>query len=217
MKIKLFAKEKLGLNEVIEFLKIFTNDLEIYIGNVKDPFPEEAKNNECDLIISYLSPWIIPKDILKLAKKYAINFHPGPPEYPGIGCTNFALYNNENSFGVTCHIMDEKVDSGEIIMVKRFKVVENDNVKTLTDRCYAYILTMFYEIINNFFEKGELISCGEKWQRKPFTRKELDELSKIEVNMSIEEVTKRIRATYYSGMPYPFLEIGNYKFIYHNK
>jgi len=214
MKIKLFAKEKPGLREAIDFLETITDDLEIYIGKLKDKFPIEAKDKKCDLIISYISPWIIPNDILNLAEKYAINFHPGPPEFPGIGCTNFALYEGAKKFGVTCHIMKSKVDSGKIISVKRFPIFQQDNVKTLTDRCYAFILEQFYEVVNDFYESGKLNFINETWKRKPFTRKQLDELSEIHFNMSDEEINKRIRATYYPGMPYPFIEINNNKFVY---
>lgn len=217
MKIKIFAKEKPGLNEAIDFLKTLTDDLEIYKGKLKDRFPEAAKMEKCDLIISYISPWIIPTDVLNLALKYAINFHPGPPEYPGIGCTNFALYEDAKIFGVTCHIMKPKVDSGEIISVKRFPIYNSDNVKTLTDRCYAYILEQFYEVINTFFNEGKIDFIKENWKRKPYTRKQLDNISEINLNMSVEEIHKRIRATYYPGMPYPYIKINNNKFVYRPK
>lgn len=214
MRIKLFAKKKPGLNEAIDFLKTLSDDIEIYIGEINDKFPDEAKNSRCDLIISYISPWIIPKDVLELANKYSINFHPGPPEYPGIGCTNFALYENTNEFGVTCHVMESKVDSGKLISVKRFPIYVSDNVKTLTDRCYATILIQFYEVINELFEQGQLSFIAENWKRKPFTRKQLNKLSEIDLSMPEEEINKVIRATAFPNMPFPFILINGKKFVY---
>src|SRR4051812_10445430 len=78
------------------FLKASFPDAQIVIGRRSDPLPEEIKPWSGDSLFSYLSPWIIPAETLKRASKAAINFHPGPPEYPGIGCTNFAIYNNES-------------------------------------------------------------------------------------------------------------------------
>ena len=44
--------------------------------------------------------------------------------------------------------------------------------------------------------KGEELPVSkEKWTRKPFTRKELNELAEITPDMDNEEVKKRIRAT----------------------
>ena len=51
----------------------------------------------------------------------AINFHPGPPEFRGIGCANFALLKNSKYYGSTAHVMEAKVDSGPILMSKDLK------------------------------------------------------------------------------------------------
>ena len=51
-----------------------------------------------------------------------INFHPGPPERRGIGCTNYAIYEKSKNYGVTLHEINEKIDSGNILKVKRFKI-----------------------------------------------------------------------------------------------
>src|SRR4051794_39889942 len=82
-------------------------------------YPEELHSWEGDYIFSYLAQWIIPEKTLLGARRGALNWHPGPPEYPGIGCTNFAVYNQEKVFGMTCHQMLSKVDSGAIIEVRR--------------------------------------------------------------------------------------------------
>ena len=62
------------------------------MGNRDDKFPEDIEWWKGDYIVSFLSPWVISNSLLNRAKKASINFHPAPPEYPGIGCTNFAIY-----------------------------------------------------------------------------------------------------------------------------
>lgn len=213
MKIKLFAKEKPGLVSAIDFLKKYTEDIDIYIGVVGSQFPREALTTECDLLISYLSPWIIPKEALRKVRGYAINFHPGPPEYPGIGCTNFALYDQVKTFGVTCHIMEATVDTGKIIDVRRFEVLEEDSIVSLTERCYNNILLQFYSVVKSIIEDKVEFS-KEKWTRKPFKRAELDRMCEITLEMSKNEIEKRIRAFYFPGMPGPFIKLYNFKFVY---
>ena len=61
-------------------------------------------------------------ELLKKVNKAAINFHPGPPEYRGTGCVNYALYENSKFYGCTAHLINEKVDNGKIIDVKKFNI-----------------------------------------------------------------------------------------------
>jgi methionyl-tRNA formyltransferase len=191
-------------------MQIFPNSL-IVFGRRGEKFPEDLGLWKGDYIFSYISPWIIPNSLLKRAEKGAINWHPGPPEYPGIGCTNFAIYNNEKHFGITCHYMLDKVDTGKIIEVKRFAVLENDTVFSITQKCYALIINSFYRILENISNDLALPETDENWKRKPFTRKELDELSEIKPDMSIDEIEKRIKATSYDR-PWAFVDIKGKKF-----
>ena len=75
-----------------------------------------------DFLISFLNPAYINKSIRNKIKKNSYNFHPGPPEYPGFGCYNFALLNKTKFYGSTIHVIDDKLDSGEIVNVKKFKI-----------------------------------------------------------------------------------------------
>ena len=195
-----------------EFISLNFQNSQFAIANRGDSFPENCKSWHGDYIISYLSPWIIPEFLLKRANLASINFHPGPPEYPGIGCTNFAIYNQEPVFGVTCHHMAAKVDTGEIIAVKRFPLLDSDSVFSLTQRCYAHILSLFYDIMTEISIGKPLPSERETWKRAPYTRVELNALCKISIEMPIEEIKRRVRATTFPNMPGAYLEIDGVKF-----
>ncbi len=180
----------------------------IFFGTRHDKLPEEVLTWKGDLVISFISSWILPDTLLQNAAMAAINFHPGSPEYPGTGCTNFAIYNGEKEYGVTCHHMKAVVDTGNIIKVKRFPLTEEDTVFGVTQRCYGLIEEMFYEIMDCILQGGPLPVSGEKWKRKPYTRKELNELCFISPEMPMEEIERRIKATTYKG-PWAYTRIGN--------
>lgn len=182
-------------------------------GTRGEKFPEDLSFWKGDYIFSYLSPWIIPKHLLENAEKGAINWHPGPPEYPGIGCTNFAIYHDEKEFGITCHHMLSKVDTGKIIEVKRFAVLEHDSVFSITQKCYSLILNSFYRIIEKIATNEPLPVSQEDWKRKPYTRKELNALCEIKPDMSLDEIQRRIRATTYDR-PWAFVEIQRVRFYF---
>lgn len=183
----------------------------IFEGGRKDKLPEEVMTWTGDLLISFISSWIYPQQLLSNAAFAAINFHPGSPEYPGTGCTNFAIYNEAKEYGITCHHMKSTVDSGNIIVVKRFPINENDTVYSVTQHCYQLIEKTFYDIMKTILQGQPLPVTNEQWKRKPYTRKQLDELCHITPGMPEDEIQKRIKATTYKT-PWAFTKIGNHIF-----
>ncbi len=183
------------------------------LGRWGDPLPEEIRRWEGDYIISYLSRWVIPEELLKRAREAAINFHPASPDYPGIGCNNFALYEGAKEYGVTCHHMASKVDTGQIIAVKRFPIYPEDDVAALLKRTYVNQMALFFEIAQLMAEGKDLPVSTEKWTRPPFTRKQFNELFKITPDMNRDEIQRRVRAISYQHWQ-PYIEIKGFRFEY---
>lgn len=181
--------------KAIRFCKQNFTTVLSYVGDWGEPLPKDLQSWDGDYIICYLSKWIIPESLLKKAKKAAINFHPASPDYPGVGCNNFTLYEEAKEGGVTCHHMANKVDTGQIIAVERFPILNTDTVASLLSRVYDYQLVLFYKIIQIILNGNSLPTSKETWSRKPITRKEFNELGKITPEMTKEEAMKRIRAT----------------------
>jgi len=203
-------------NKALNYIKIAFPYVESHMGVWGDKLPESAKNWEGDIIISYLSRWVIPQFLIDNAEIAAINFHPAPPSYPGIGCNNFALYNNEQKYGVTCHHMSDTVDTGAIIQVKEFPIFSSDNVESLLSRVYDYQLVLFFEVISGFIIDKVFPASEETWTRKPYSRKEFDALFEITLDMDEDEVNKRIRAISF-GQYRPFIEFQGKRFSYAGK
>jgi hypothetical protein len=80
-----------------------------------------------DVLAAFRSHIIVRRPFLE-SIPLCINFHPGPPERRGSGCVNFAIAAGDESYGVTCHYIDEEVDHGSIIEVRRFPMSESDGV-----------------------------------------------------------------------------------------
>jgi len=201
-------------NCAMEFIKLRFSEYQIHIGKRGEPFPKEVDCWSGDFIVSYLSPWIIPEYLLNKANKSSINFHPGSPEYPGIGCTNFAIYDQVDTFGITCHYMNPKVDTGKLVAVRRFPLYKTDTVYSLTQRCYGYILALFYEIMSLILDNQELPQSDEDWTRKPFTRQELNSLCRISPDMSEDEIKRRVKSVTFPNAPGAYIKIGGVNFIY---
>lgn len=179
----------------LKFCEQNSDNVTSCLGTWGVPLSDEAKNWQGDLIVSYLSRWVVPKYLLERAKLAAINFHPASPDYPGIGCNNFALYDEAEEYGVTCHHMASKVDTGGIIKVSRFPIFPSDTVASVLARTYAYQLALFYDVVGGIFKGEKLPVSDEVWTRKPYSRTEFNELMTITPDMSAEEIARRVRAT----------------------
>ncbi len=216
-KVVFFGKDRPGSKEAILYLRRHFLHVDIFIGKTNDGFPKKAYAGKYDICISYISPWLIPKKILANIKEFALNFHPGTPNYRGIGCTNFALYNGEKRYGVTAHLMATQVDAGKIIAVRKFAVSSTDSVYSVTLKCYKNIIAQFYNILNYYLAFGRLPRSKERWGKKLYTRKELDDLCRLDVGMLPEEIRRRVRATFFPNMPGPYLDISGLRFEYVKK
>ncbi|TAK18722.1 MAG: hypothetical protein EPO35_01120 [Acidobacteria bacterium] len=195
MKILFLGKADDPHNDrAVGFCRAHFPSVSVHLGRRGDPLPAEALDWRGDCIVSYLSRWIVPGEMLDRAA-LAINFHPAPPQYPGTGCTNFALYDGATEYGVTCHHMAQAVDSGQIIAVRRFPIRSDDTVASLLARTYEVQLALFEEIFAMLARGEALPLSGDAWAPNARTRRELDALARISPDMSAAEVARRVRAT----------------------
>lgn len=217
MKVMMFSKKGNVFCDFAEAIlkSYFKSDEYMSIrGDVGDWLDDELYWYKPEYIISFLSPWIIPKKFLDAAQNAAVNFHPGPPQYPGTGCYNFALYEGSKRYGITVHHMKEKVDTGEIIMTSYFDISPYESVETLKLKSMNHLLYCFEKIAAHISIGQPLPVSAEKWSRRPFTRKEMYEL--FEVNPAVqdrEEIERRIHAAEYPGMPGAYVMANGHKFF----
>jgi methionyl-tRNA formyltransferase len=174
------------------------NSVTACLGSWGEPIPKEAESWSGDFIISYLSRWVVPISLLDRAR-IAINFHPGSPEFPGIGCVNFALYGGAREYGATCHHMWPRVDTGPIIEVAKFSILESDDVEALLNRTYSAQFDLFLKIAWMIKLGSPLPQHCERWTKEPYTRTEFNELNQIAPWMPDAEKARRIRACAYRG------------------
>lgn len=187
-----------GTRKALELCRFRFARVQAHLGNWGTPLPSEALAWSGDILISYLSRWIVPKHLLRAVRVAALNFHPGSPAYPGFACYNFALYEQPAEYGVTCHHMSAGVDCGPIVAVERFPLLPSDSLNSLQKRTYRYQLSLFTRIIQILSNGHELPISNESWTRHPFTRKDLAQLHSIPPEATLLEIARRIRATSFS-------------------
>jgi methionyl-tRNA formyltransferase len=203
--ILLLTKQDSWSQQAAEYaLTLFGSNLKHISGKAIEKAPEALHSQHFQIIISFLSPWIVPAHTLEHSA-LSINFHPGSCDYPGIGCYNFALYEDARWFGPVCHHMLPKVDSGSVITETLFAVAPDERVETLKLRTMQAMMSQYHYILPLIAEDKPLPVHSRQWTRRPFTRKELNALCEVLPDMPDVEKNRRIRATTYPGYPGPYL------------
>jgi len=88
--------------------------------------------NKIDLICLAGFMKILSRKFIKKYSKPIINIHPSLlPKYKGLNTHSRAIKNKDKYSGATVHIVNEKLDSGKIIIQEKVKILKSDEEKTL--------------------------------------------------------------------------------------
>ena len=111
------------------------NNIRIKYSNRKyfeDRLLKLFKKNNVDLICLAGFMKILSGSFIKKFYKPILNIHPSLlPKYKGLNTHNRAIQNKEKYSGATVHIVNEKLDSGKIILQKKVKILKSDSGKSL--------------------------------------------------------------------------------------
>lgn len=92
---------------------------------------------------------ILPPNILKKPKRFAINFHDGLlPAYAGMHATSWAIINGETEHGITWHLIREGIDTGEILKQVVIPITLEETALSLNLKCYTAAQKSFIELID---------------------------------------------------------------------
>ena len=113
-------------NKIIKYSNIKIAEKNIFL---------ELKKNKIDLICLAGFMKILSKDFIKHYYGKIINIHPSLlPKYKGLNTHQRAIKNKEKYSGCSVHYVNEKLDSGKIILQKKVRIFKNDTEKKLAKR-----------------------------------------------------------------------------------
>ena len=93
------------------------------------------KTNNIEMICLAGFMKILSKDFIKKFKGKILNIHPSLlPKYKGLNTHKRALNNKEKYSGCTVHLVNEKLDSGKIILQKKIRITKNETEDSLAKK-----------------------------------------------------------------------------------
>jgi methionyl-tRNA formyltransferase len=167
-----------------------------------------------DYLFSLLSPVILPQAVLAAVSLGSVNFHPAPPEYPGVGACSYALYDEQKTFGVTAHMMESRVDAGAILAVKRFAIPEGQGCDGLSAQARAASLDQYCDVLRRIATEGVPPPSGDTWAGRARTSPEFLEWITLDPNCEPAHMERMIRAVRRPDLPGPFVVINGRRFGY---
>lgn len=104
-------------------------------SNLKDDsFNKELQNLNADLFI-VVAFRMLPKSVWSIPEKGTINLHGSLlPQYRGAAPINWAVINGEKKTGVTTFFINEKIDTGDLLLQKEMEIKENETAGEAHDR-----------------------------------------------------------------------------------
>lgn len=167
--------------------------------NLKDKdFQEQLKKLQANLQI-VVAFRMLPKTVWNMPKYGTFNLHASLlPAYRGAAPINWAIINGETKTGVTTFFIDDKIDTGEIILQEEIDIAPNETLGELHDK----LMLLGSKLVN---KTVQLISEGNITTKKQPEREEKSapkihtETCEIDWNDSLDNIYNKVRGL----NPYP--------------
>jgi methionyl-tRNA formyltransferase len=132
-------------------------------------------NADIQIVVSFR---ILPKKVWGLPKMGSFNLHTSLlPQYKGAAPINWAIINGENKTGLTTFFIEEKIDSGKILLQKEIKIKKKETAGELEERLKimsgSMVIQTLESIIKNKIEpisQEKINSSLLKYAPKIFTK-----------------------------------------------
>lgn len=130
--------------------------------NLKDPdFIKELEglNANLQIVVAFR---MLPKAVWAMPNLGTFNLHASLlPQYRGAAPINWAIINGEHETGVTTFFIDDKIDTGEILLQKKTTISDTETAGTLHDKLMYLGADLVLETINKI-ESKEIVPSKQQ-------------------------------------------------------
>ena len=150
---------------------------------------------------------ILPKRVLELPQHGCINVHASLlPKYRGASPIQAVIVNGETETGVTIMQMNEGLDTGDILHVKKTPISEDDTGGTLHDRLAVMGAEALIEYLD-ILEKGERVAVKQDDALSNYAPLITKNDGKVSFENSANKIANQIMG--YAPWPGTFADLGN--------
>ena len=142
---------------------------------------------------------MLPIEVWQMPKLGTFNLHASLlPDYRGAAPINWAIINGEKYSGVTTFFIDEKIDTGAIILQSKLTIEPSENAGSLHDKLMHLGSKLVIETIQQI-EVGFVETHTQSMKDTKTANKLNKDNCKIDWDSSIESIYNKVRGLH----PYP--------------
>ncbi len=122
--------------------------------NLREPcFTEFLAAHSPDLILVVAYGRILPPEVIRAPKYGCVNLHVSLlPRYRGAAPMQRAVMNGDKETGVTTMLMDDGLDTGDILLCERFPIGPRDTFMTVHDKSAAAGGALLYRTVEGLID-----------------------------------------------------------------
>lgn len=149
-----------------------------------------------DIIVVIAYGKILPKAILDIPPKGCINVHASLlPKYRGAAPINWAIINGEKETGITTMLMDEGMDTGDILLTERVEIQDNDTTDSVYEKLKDIGANLLIKTISGL-KKGTIQPIDQDDSHATYAPMLKKEDGRIDWAIKPEEIRNLIRGMY---------------------
>jgi len=147
-------------------------------------------NAELQIVVAFR---MLPKTVWQMPKKGTFNLHASLlPEYRGAAPIHWAIINGETETGVTTFFIDDKIDTGEIILQEKIAILKEETVGTLHDKLMHLGADLVLKTVD-LISKDKITTTKQLNLEEKTAYKLNTENCKIDFTDSLENIYNKIR------------------------
>jgi methionyl-tRNA formyltransferase len=158
-------------------------------------FYEELSGFKPDIIIVVAYGKIVPLSILRLPPAGCVNVHASLlPQYRGAAPIQWALINGEEKTGITTMLMDEGLDTGDMLLTEEVAIDDEDNAYTLSQRLSQVGASLLVETLKGM--QNSMLKPVPQRGKASFAPPLKKENGRINWSLSARDIFNLIRGTF---------------------
>jgi len=159
-----------------------------------EAFQEKIKNLQPQLFAVVAYGQILPKSLLQIPEYGAVNVHASLlPKYRGAAPIPWAILKGEKVTGVTTMMMDEGMDTGDILLQTEIPMGEEETSETLHDRLALLGARLLLETVSGM-KAGSVHPIPQDHSKATYAPPLKKENGRIHWSKEAKEINRQVRA-----------------------
>lgn len=172
----------------------------------EEAFVHQLRIMSPDVIVVVAFGQILSKEILEMPKYGCLNVHASLlPKLRGAAPIQWSVIQGDEESGVTIQQMDEGIDTGDILLVQKYRLEEKETGGSLFDKLAKLGGPMILQVLSDA-EKGNLHPVPQEEEKHTYAKMLSKTMGQIDFSMSAVQIERLIRGLNPWPSAYCFLD-----------